>query len=66
MSKIFVAGSLNMDLTIQTDRVPGSGETVTGFGFITNPGGKGANQAAAAACIRDRSFVRRTFIPVWP
>lgn len=49
MSKIFVAGSLNMDLTIQTDRVPGSGETVTGYGFITNPGGKGANQAAAAA-----------------
>ena len=33
MSKIFVAGSLNMDLTIQTDRVPGSGETVTGYGY---------------------------------
>lgn len=49
MSKVFVAGSLNMDLTIQTGRVPGSGETVTGYGFITNPGGKGANQAAAAA-----------------
>ncbi len=49
MSKVFVAGSLNMDLTIQTDRVPGSGETVSGYGFITNPGGKGANQAAAAA-----------------
>jgi len=49
MSKIWVAGSLNMDLTIQTDRVPNSGETLSGYGFITNPGGKGANQAAAAA-----------------
>lgn len=49
MSKIFVVGSINMDLVINADAMPSGGETVTGFGFMTNPGGKGANQAVAAA-----------------
>lgn len=49
MSKIVVIGSLNMDLAITTPRVPAIGETILGDGFITVPGGKGANQAVAAA-----------------
>lgn len=46
---IYIAGSLNMDLCIETPYVPQAGETITGKGFITNGGGKGANQATAAA-----------------
>lgn len=42
-------GSANMDLVVTVDRAPSSGETVTGRGFHTVPGGKGANQALAAA-----------------
>jgi len=46
---IVVLGSLNMDLIVRTARIPRPGETVHGYGFTTVPGGKGANQAAAAA-----------------
>lgn len=49
MSRITVIGSLNMDLVITTPKVPVMGETVLGSGFMTVPGGKGANQAVAAA-----------------
>lgn len=49
MSRITVIGSLNMDLVITTPKVPVMGETVLGSGFLTVPGGKGANQAVAAA-----------------
>ncbi|MDD3170986.1 MAG: ribokinase [Bacilli bacterium] len=49
MRKIFVLGSLNIDLSINCDKFPLSGETVIGKNFISNPGGKGANQAVAAA-----------------
>lgn len=47
--KILVVGSVNMDLVIQTERFPAQGETRQGKGFSTIPGGKGANQAVAAA-----------------
>jgi ribokinase len=47
--QIVVVGSLNMDLVIRTPRMPSPGETLTGYGFQTIPGGKGANQAVAAA-----------------
>lgn len=46
---IAVLGSANMDLVATVDRAPGRGETVTGRDFSTVPGGKGANQALAAA-----------------
>jgi ribokinase len=49
MSDIVVLGSLNMDLIVRTARIPRPGETVHGNDFRTVPGGKGANQAAAAA-----------------
>lgn len=46
---IVVLGSINMDLVIGLNRVPASGETLLGRSFTTAPGGKGANQAVAAA-----------------
>lgn len=49
MKKVIVYGSLNMDLSIESDHMPQLGETIMGRCFITNPGGKGANQAVAAA-----------------
>jgi ribokinase len=46
---ILVVGSINMDLVISAERIPAPGETLRGTGFQTHPGGKGANQAVAAA-----------------
>ncbi|GAA5065749.1 ribokinase [Thermocatellispora tengchongensis] len=46
---ISVFGSANMDLVAYVDKAPALGETVTGRAFRTIPGGKGANQAIAAA-----------------
>ncbi|WP_233181963.1 ribokinase [Paenibacillus sonchi] len=44
-----IIGSLNMDMVVRTSRAPNAGETLFGQGFALSPGGKGANQAAAAA-----------------
>ncbi len=46
---IVVVGSLNMDLVVRSPRLPRPGETLRGGPFATYPGGKGANQAVAAA-----------------
>ncbi len=46
---IVVLGGLNMDLIGVVDRLPEPGETISGEQFFTTPGGKGANQAVAAA-----------------
>jgi len=48
-AKIAVVGSLNMDLVVRSPRIPVPGETIIGGDFQTVPGGKGANQAVAAA-----------------
>ncbi len=49
MKNVLVVGSMNMDLSIEVDRVPKIGETIVGRGFRSAPGGKGGNQAIAAA-----------------
>jgi len=48
-ARVTVVGSLNMDLVTRTPRIPQPGETIIGDDFHTVPGGKGANQAVAAA-----------------
>lgn len=49
MGVISVLGSVNMDLVAEVERLPRPGETVPGRAFARYPGGKGANQAVAAA-----------------
>lgn len=51
---ILVVGSLNTDLVVRTPRHPEVGETIIGTSFQTFPGGKGANQAVAAARLGGR------------
>src|SRR4051794_20947953 len=46
---IVIIGSINMDLICRALRIPNPGETILGAEFLTIPGGKGANQAVAAA-----------------
>ena len=47
--RLTVVGSINLDLVVQAERLPRAGETVSGATFSRVPGGKGANQAVAAA-----------------
>ena len=47
--RLTVLGSLNMDISVSVRRLPGPGETILGAGAVIAPGGKGANQAVAAA-----------------
>lgn len=49
MSIVWVLGSLNIDLVARVERFPQPGETLTGQALVRRPGGKGANQAVAAA-----------------
>lgn len=66
MKKIAVIGSINMDMTAAADRIPLKGETISATGLQYIPGGKGANQAVAAArlggdvtmfgCVGDDAF----------
>lgn len=66
MSKIFVFGSMSVDLVTECERNPKKGETILGTIFFMTTGGKGANQAVAAArlgadvymvgCVGDDAF----------
>jgi ribokinase len=47
--RLTVVGSINLDLVVQAERLPRAGETLSGTSFARIPGGKGANQAVAAA-----------------
>lgn len=59
--KIIVIGSCNTDMVIKADRLPVPGETVIGGTFFMNPGGKGANQAVAAARLGGKvTFISKT------
>ena len=49
MPRVFVVGSINQDIVVSVARAPGGGETVPGTSLTLFPGGKGANQAVAAA-----------------
>ena len=53
---VVVVGSVNVDLVVTTDRLPGPGETVIGGRFQQGDGGKGGNQAAAAARLGARTW----------
>lgn len=58
--RIVVVGSSNTDMVIRTNRMPRPGETVLGGNFMMNQGGKGANQAVAAAKLGgDTTFVAK-------
>lgn len=56
MNKVIVVGSINMDITARTDKLPDTGETVAARSVEYLPGGKGLNQAVAAAKSEPRSF----------
>ncbi|WP_026350463.1 ribokinase [Dyadobacter beijingensis] len=59
--KVLIIGSSNTDMVARTEHFPKPGETVLGGTFLMNPGGKGANQAVAAARLgADVRFVART------
>lgn len=61
MSRIIVVGSSNTDMVIKSKKLPLPGETILGGTFLMNPGGKGANQAVAAARLGgDVTFVTKT------
>ncbi|MGE5429267.1 MAG: ribokinase [Methylococcaceae bacterium] len=58
---ILIVGSSNTDMVIKTDHFPAPGETILGGKFLMNAGGKGANQAVAAARLGGRvTFVGKT------
>uniref|UniRef100_UPI0032167559 ribokinase n=1 Tax=uncultured Draconibacterium sp. TaxID=1573823 RepID=UPI0032167559 len=70
--KIVVVGSSNTDMVVKVPRIPVPGETIIGDGFMTVPGGKGANQAVAAAragaevtfitCVAEDSFGKQAIL----
>lgn len=57
MENIVVIGSSSIDLVVKTDVLPQAGETVMGNSFFTTTGGKGANQAVAAARLSNKDYM---------
>ncbi len=61
LNRITVIGSCNTDMVITTTKLPSPGETILGGKFFMNPGGKGANQAVAAARLGGKvTFIAKT------
>jgi len=61
MGKIIIIGSSNTDMVVKCKKLPTPGETILGGIFMMNPGGKGANQAVAAARLNGNvTFVTKT------
>jgi len=61
MGRIVIIGSSNTDMVIKSRKIPSPGETILGGTFLMNPGGKGANQAVAAARLEGNvTFVTKT------
>lgn len=61
MGRIVVIGSSNTDMVVKSKKIPSPGETILGGTFFMNPGGKGANQAVAAARLDGNvTFVTKT------
>jgi ribokinase len=61
MGRIIVIGSSNTDMVIKSKKLPAPGETILGGTFLMNPGGKGANQAVAAARLGGNvTFITKT------
>ncbi|MEO6914246.1 MAG: ribokinase [Chitinophagaceae bacterium] len=59
-ANVVIVGSTNMDMVVNTDRIPVPGETILASNFFMNPGGKGANQAVAVARLGGRiTFVTK-------
>lgn len=56
-NKIYVLGSINVDMSISVDNMPLEGETKSGHDFIKNIGGKGANQAVSAAKLGAETYL---------
>ena len=55
--RVIVVGSVNVDLVVRGERLPAPGETVTGGTFERHQGGKGGNQAVAAARLGRPTFL---------
>jgi len=61
MGRIVIIGSSNTDMVVKSRKIPSPGETILGGTFLMNPGGKGANQAVAAARLEGNvTFVTKT------
>jgi len=66
MGKIIVIGSSNTDMVVKCKKLPTPGETILGGIFMMNPGGKGANQAVAAARLNGTvTFVTKTGVDLF-
>ncbi|ABX81965.1 ribokinase [Acholeplasma laidlawii] len=56
-NKVYVLGSINVDMSISVDKIPLEGETKSGHEFIKNIGDKGANQAVSAAKLGAKTYL---------
>jgi ribokinase len=66
MGKIIIIGSSNTDMVVKCKKLPTPGETILGGIFMMNPGGKGANQAVAAARLNGNvTFVTKTGVDLF-